>query len=209
MAKKSKKAAKKKSAKKKSTKKQTKPINGDYQKTDKRYRDFARYYVLGVNGADPKNGTQAAIAAGYSKSSAASKGSQLLTNVKVQQHIKEEEELLAAKMDVRREEIVQEFKNIGFSDLTNLISFSEDGVVIKDSAELPDEVKRSISKIKVHEREHYSADGGYLGITRNIEFQLHNKLGALDSLAKIKGMFKEQGGGGTAVLVLKGLNGQA
>ena len=53
------------------------------KKQENQYRLFAKEYIIDLNA------TRAAIAAGYSKKTANSQGSRLLTHAKVQDYIKE------------------------------------------------------------------------------------------------------------------------
>ena len=77
-------------------------------KRDQRYERFCKEYVIDLNG------TRAAIAAGYSKKTARSKASQLLTKVNIKARIAELQNDTGKKLDLTAEIVLAELKKIGF-----------------------------------------------------------------------------------------------
>jgi phage terminase small subunit len=75
------------------------------------------------------------------------------------------------------ERIAQELARIGFSKVTDVVSFTNKTVRLKNSAELDDDVTAAIAEIQ------QTKDG--------VKLKFHDKRGALTELAKYKGMFKE------------------
>lgn len=67
---------------------------------------FCQEYVIDLNG------TQAAIRTGYSEKTANEQSSRLLTNVNIQQRIKELQDNIANKLGITAEWVTQRFKEI-------------------------------------------------------------------------------------------------
>lgn len=75
------------------------------------------------------------------------------------------------------ERIAQELARIGFSNVTDALSFTNKSVRLKNSADLDDDVTAAIAEVQ------QTKDG--------VKLKFHDKRGALTELAKYKGMFKE------------------
>lgn len=130
---------------------------------------------------DP-NATQAAIRAGYSKNGAEVIGCKLLRVAKIGDAIAAAQAQIAEKAGVTAERIVQEYAHLAFSDFRKFAKWGPGGVSLTDSESLTDEDARCIAEVS----ETTTKDGG------TIRFKLHDKKGALDSLAKHLGMFVER-----------------
>lgn len=83
-------------------------------------------------------------------------------------------------------EILAEYEKLGFSRLADY--YNDDGT-LKDISSLTDDQKSALSAIEIEEHE-YENKKGRKGLTRKIKIRLHSKKGALDSLARIKGLMK-------------------
>ncbi len=79
--------------------------------------------------------------------------------------------------------ILAELKQIGFANLSDLVSWSKDGISMNDSDDLP----RSLSGLVSEVSETRNKDGGVSGT----KIKLHSKLDALDKMAKIIGMYAD------------------
>lgn len=77
------------------------------EKITEKQKKFCETYV-----SNNFNGTQAAIAAGYSKNSSRSMGSQLLTKLNVQNYIEKLKEKTAKQLNITRESQVQELNEL-------------------------------------------------------------------------------------------------
>ncbi len=81
----------------------------------------------------------------------------------------------AEKELIKTEEIINELKNLAFSDATNYFSMlGAEGVSMEDVKKLPENVRRAIKSIKITN----TREG------QNVHFQLHDKVEALKILAK-------------------------
>jgi phage terminase small subunit len=161
---------------------------------------FVREYLVDLNG------TQAAIRAGYSEKSAPVIACQNLRKLNVLRAI---EEAFMELGGVTRARIVDELGAIAFADIGDFIDWSnetqqlstdikgridgdiEDGskpgeevvvltnrVVLKPSHKLTREQRRAVAKVA---QDRYG----------NVRMELHDKLGALNSLARALGMFQD------------------
>ena len=127
------------------------------------------------------NATQAAIRAGYSERTAKVIASENLTKPNIQQALVKRRDEVFANVTTP-EMIMKEFARIGFSDIRDYMSWNQDGVRFKPSDEIPQDAARAISEVS----ETVTKDGG------TVRFKLHDKKGALDSLAKYFNLFIDQ-----------------
>ena len=85
---------------------------------------------------------------------------------------------------------VNEFRAVGYSDLTNVLQVgSKNGLYIissKDFDSLTDDQKKAIKKVKTKSRMVAIGDGEFESI-QEFEIELHDKLKALDSINKMLG----------------------
>jgi phage terminase small subunit len=137
---------------------------------------FVREYLIDMNA------TQAAIRAGYSEESASEIGSQLLRKTTVADAIAGRQEKIANKLEVTQERIIAEYAKIAFSDPRQIAEWGPDGVSLIDSELLDDDAAACVAEVSETRNEYGSA----------MKFKLHDKKGALDSLAKHLGMFVDR-----------------
>lgn len=148
---------------------------------------FVREYLV------DSNATQAAIRAGYSKDTARAIGAENLTKPYIMERIDHLTNERFKRLDITADDIMQEYKKMGFADIKNYLSYrtaltkvgSVDDEDVFDYAQVID-MKDSddvdgaaISQVSI------SKDGTF-------KFKLHDKKGSLDSLARIKGMFQDK-----------------
>ncbi len=143
------------------------------QQLPKQRQRFVQEYLVDLNGK------QAAIRAGYSEKTAKEQASQLLTYLNVSQAIKAGHQRLAELAKVRQYEVVREFKKIAFADMRDFSSWGPDGVKLTDSEALTPEQTACVAEVSEQITES----------SRHVKFKLHNKIDALNSLAKHLGMF--------------------
>ena len=149
--------------------------------TKKRQR-FVEEYLVELNA------TKAAESAGYSSKTARSQGQRLLTNVDIQEAIQVAMAARSERTQVNADDVFRELAQIAFSDMQNYATWGPQGVSIKESSELPPGASAAV--MEVSETVSYDKDGGTRSATT--KFKLHDKKGALDSLAKHLGMFVER-----------------
>ena len=123
------------------------------------------------------NATQAAIEAGYSPRTARAQGARLLTKVDIQEAIAAwvaEEERRNAH-DVHR--IREEYRRIAFADLRDVIRIEDGRVIAANTDDLTRDQAAAIAEIAE------TKDG--------LRVKLNSKQAALDSLAKLYGLFTD------------------
>jgi len=130
------------------------------------------------------NATRAAKEAGYKPKWAQNIGYHLVHNNLVKGRIAQLTEHALNEIGVTRERVLTELSRLAFVDPSD--AYDNIGQLIP-IREMPEDVRRSISKIRTIENFH--SDGGereLVGFTKDIEFA--QKKAALDSLAKYLGM---------------------
>lgn len=128
------------------------------------------------------NAKQAAIRAGYTPKTAEVQGVRLLSYAKVQSYIQELKQKLSEKTGITKERIVLELERIGFN---NIQDYLDSGNQVKDLTKIDRGLAASVAQIKI---ENTTFDGGE---KETITFKLHNKLDALEKLAKYIGLYAE------------------
>jgi len=136
--------------------------------TDKQQR-FVDEYLIDLNA------TQAAIRAGYSENRASELGYQLLQKPTVQGSIQKAMKQREERTKVTQNQVVEELAKIAFSNITDYLEFGTT-FRIKESSEIDGSPIQEVS---------ISKDGA-------CKFKLHNKLVALELLAKHLGMFENR-----------------
>jgi len=149
--------------------------------TDKQER-FCDEYIIDLNA------TQAAIRAGYSEKTAYSIAEQNLRKLDIQTRIKELQEKIQKRNELKADDVIQELRKIGFMDIGEL--YQENGNV-KSVNQLSDKAKASISSIKVTEKVLKTAGDDSALVERTTEMKLWDKGKALVELGKHLGIFKE------------------
>lgn len=134
---------------------------------------FVDEYIIDLNA------TQAAIRAGYAARSADVTGARLLGNARLQAALQKAQARLARKIEVTQERIVDELRKIGFSDMSRFARWGPRGVELKSSDELDADSAACVSEVS-------ETDNG------SVKFKLHDKVAALNLLAKHLGMLKEK-----------------
>lgn len=126
------------------------------------------------------NGTRAAIRAGYSKKSACSQASRLLTKAKVQQYLTQKKQKVADKLEITMERTLNEIGRIAFQDPRRL--FNADGT-FKSIHELDDDTAAVLSGTEIEES-FTEKNKVKLSTGRNIKLKFWPKDKALEMLAK-------------------------
>lgn len=139
-------------------------------KLNARQRAFVREYCKDFNAK------QAAIRAGYSEPTAKQTGQRLLTHHDVAAAIEKKHKKTEEKADIDLAEVVKCFAWIARANVTDTVSFTKKGVVLKSSKDLPPEVLYAISEVS------QSKDG-------SIRVKFHSKPEALKALGQHFGGF--------------------
>ena len=89
---------------------------------------------------------------------------------------------ISERSEVTLERTVEEIARVAFSDITDVLSFSNEGLVLKSSDALPAAVTAAIESLTIVE---ISTESGF---RRRNQIKMHNKLAALALLADFFGI---------------------
>jgi phage terminase small subunit len=137
------------------------------------------------------NATRAAIAAGYSKKTARSIASELLTKPNISAEITKMRNEMIIKVDVNREKILMEYMKIAFSDITNYMDVGR-----KKKLTVNDKGKKIYIDYDYANLKHGDLmEGGpiqEIRITENgTSLKMHDKMKALEVLSKYNGFMED------------------
>jgi phage terminase small subunit len=132
------------------------------------------------------NGTQAAIRAGYSKTTAAQQATRLLRNAHVKAEVAKHVEKAAKKVDLTLPMVLEELALIGFANMGDYFRVTSDGDPVIDLAQLTHEQKAAIADLTVED--FTDGRGDDARNVRRVRFKLHDKRAALVDLGKHLGM---------------------
>lgn len=142
---------------------------------------FIQEYLIDLNA------TQAAIRAGYSKKTAGQMGFDLLKKPEIQSAIQKRRNDLAKKAEVTQERIIAEYAKLAFSNAIDYVRVNSEGLPVIDFGDTTQSQFAAIAEVQtetvVEGRDQDTQ------IVRKTKFKLHDKKGALDSLARHLGMF--------------------
>jgi len=119
--------------------------------------------------------------------SAEAAASKMLRNVKVSAYLSRARARVKRAVSKTEAEIIAQFEKLGFSEITDFVSWTKSGLKLKDSSSIPKDKIPALKSITIDEQE-YTNKKGVKGLTRRIKIDLHSPKGALDSLARIKNM---------------------
>jgi len=147
-----------------------------------RQRLFVKEYLVDLNA------TKAMIRAGYSPRTAHVTGVQLLARPRVAEAVRAEMEKRAEKVDIKQEDVLREIARVAFCDLSQLATWNDKRVTLKDSKKLTENQTRCVQEVS-------SSSTTIRGVTQSqVKIKLYDKLAALDKLAKHLGMYSDADG---------------
>lgn len=115
--------------------------------------------------------------------------SRMLTNANVSAYLSRARARVKRVVEKTEAEIIAQFEKLGFSELTDFVTWNKNGLKLKDSNKIPKDKIPALKSITIDEQE-YTNKRGKKGMTRRIKVDLHSPKGALDSLARIQGLMK-------------------
>ena len=143
-----------------------------------RQQRFVDEYMIDLNA------TRAAIAAGYSKRTAAQAGWEVLRNPKVAEEIGHRQTVIAEELSVSAKRVIDELALIGFSNIADYHNIDEQGEIVLDIQALMDRRRAgAITQIEVLE---------YPNGKRKTKIKLADKRAALTDLGKHLGLFGDR-----------------
>ena len=156
----------------------------DHPKLTPKQAKFVQEYLIDLNA------TQAAIRAGYSPKRADAQGYENLRKPEIQTALAAERHRLAATLQMTPERVLQEYSRLAFADLRRVASWDTEGVRFHDSAALDDADAAAIAEVFEEARIVSTAQGEVKTVKKRLK--MHDKKGALDSLAKHLKLFHDE-----------------
>jgi len=171
---------------------------------NKKHERFCREYVI------DHNGTQAAIRSEYSEKTADAQASRLLTNVKISDRIDELDDAKTDELEITQERILKEYAKLAFTNSDDLMLYTDEYIISEQETEGSPAVYKKVSRAYLKPHDDLTED--QKGVVQEIRetqtgvaIKLYDKKSALDSLAKIKGMFVDKhevtGKDGSAIVI--------
>ena len=165
--------------------------DNEKKKLTPRQQKFADYYIeLG-------NATEAYKRAGYKASgnSAEAAAARMLRNVKVKSYIDKRQKDLAQKTGITQERVVEELARIGFAKLTNFVEYRTEKTIVGRDEETGEPIIGY--DVLTDVKDSKEVDGSVIseisrGRDGTFKFKLHDKVKALDMIARHLGMYKDK-----------------
>ena len=152
---------------------------------NERHRRFVLEYVIDLNGS------AAARRAGYARGKAGARASELLRRPDVRLAIRAEMKERDQRLRLTSERILREVMCIAFADPARIAQWGPDRVELVRSGDLAPDDRRAVKWISV---------GGRKG-ARAQRFEMHDKLAALELLARLTGLLTRAPGRGRFALL--------
>ncbi|PZD95226.1 terminase small subunit [Paenibacillus sambharensis] len=161
--------------------------------TDKQ-KLFAQEYLIDLNA------TQAAIRAGYSEKTARAIGAENLTKPDIQELIQQLMVERSKRTEITADMVLREYAKIGFSNISDYLKVEQQEVIVGfegDAENGKSPVRQMVQMVRIYDtdtvaREKLDAVAEIKQTKEGIALKLHDKKGALDSIARHLGMFTDK-----------------
>lgn len=160
-------------------------------KLSPRHARFVEEYLVDLNA------TQAVLRAGYSRTGASVTGVRLLANPKIAAAIAHAMAERSRRTQVTQDRVVEELARLAFADVRDAATWTDETMSLRPSADLDDVTSAAIREVRVTRTiTRIKRKGGDEDEIERVEqrLQMHDKKGALDSLARHLGMFPTTSG---------------
>jgi phage terminase small subunit len=147
---------------------------------------FVQEYLVDLNA------TQAAIRAGYSSKTAYSIASENLRKPEIILALQEARQRLTDRLTVTPESVLREYARLAFASMERFATWDGGAVTLKASSALSPHDTAAVAEISETRTEK----------RRTVRLKLHDKKGALDSLAKHLGLLQPEKGEGMHIQVV-------
>lgn len=146
-----------------------------------RQKRFVEEYLVDLNA------TQAAIRAGYNKTTARAIGCENLTKPNIASAIQLAMAERAKRTEITQDQVLRELAKIGFANILDYVRITADGAPFVDMSAIDRDKGAAIQEVNVEEVK--ERDGDDTVNVRKVKFKLHDKKGALVDIGKHLGMF--------------------
>lgn len=143
-----------------------------------RQQAFVQEYLIDLNAS------AAYLRAGYKTGNPDVCGPALLGKIGISEAVAEALKLRARRTEITADRVVQELARVGFADHSEVVEFVNGKVIIKDTKDITEDARRSISELSESITEN--------GRTRKVRF--HDKVRALELLGRHTGAFDADSG---------------
>lgn len=140
---------------------------------------FVEEYLLDLNG------TQAAIRAGYSPTSAAESACEFLTDSKISAAVERGKAVRAARVGISADAVVSELAILATACVEHYV-VDDDGY-LRAAPDAPEGVMRAVQSVDRKKRVFYDKEGGISHVEYEIKFKLWDKPGQLKLLGRHAG----------------------
>jgi phage terminase small subunit len=149
---------------------------------------FVQEYLIDLNA------TQAATRAGYSSKNADKIGPELLGKTRVAQTIQKAMEERVSRTKITADRVLEEYAKIGFANITDFVEFRTEKKILRVDAN-GDPVFGYVQVLELKNSTDVQGSAiSEVSMSREgqIRLKLHDKKGALDSIARHIGMFNDK-----------------
>lgn len=154
------------------------------EKLTGKQRLFVAEYLVDLNA------TRAAIRAGYVERSASNAGHRNLRKPKIQAAIAEAQAPRLTRLDMDAAAVLAELARIARANVLDYMRIGEDGEPVVDFSRLDRDKAAALSEVTIDD--FTGARGTNKREIRRIKFRVHDKLAALDKLARHFGVLRER-----------------
>lgn len=130
------------------------------------------------------NAKQAAIRSGYSAKTAEVIGYQLLQKTSVRDALQAAQRERSARTGITADRVLKEIARVAFADPRAVMTWGANGVTLRESSELSDDAAAALAEVS----ETWTDSGG-----GSRKVRMHNKVEALEKLARHVGLYDQQG----------------
>lgn len=146
---------------------------------------FVREYLIDLNA------TAAYKRAGYKcdGKAATAASARMLANVSIQAAIQAATTKRAERVEVKADDVLREWLRLALSDIGHVMDFTGTDPRLRAAKDIPEDARRAIASMKV--RRYTEGGGDNAREVEVTEFKFHDKLNALEKLARHIGLLKD------------------
>ena len=152
--------------------------------TNERHEMFCQEYVIDKNAARSYG---VAFKRCSTDKTTTVNSSRLLANAKVQQRVKELGQVIANKLEITQEQVMQAWKNLAEFNIADIIEFNGTEAYVKDFSKIPREVLYAVNGMETVQKQDGSGNVNWV-----TKLKFESKTKALDALSRVRGMYNDK-----------------
>jgi hypothetical protein len=102
----------------------------------------------------------------------------------IREAIEHTQQALRTKLDKSHEDTCREVAALAFTDISEIVRWGPEGVVVRPSKDIPPEVRKAVKKLKMKRRTYHPRDGDPYSEVE-VEVEMADKTRALDLYARL------------------------